>query len=185
MNKLISSIILISLSFIVGCSGSATCDNDEVAAIVRGEEITVGDIRFLVEVEDEDLPEVVESMVRETVVIQEAKKMGIDVSDEVESSIESFGQYPPENVDTDEANEIREFAKAQAERFDMKPKEYHKEYIERSAKRSAYANEFFKEHFGDKQPETEEEAEELNDDIQQTIDALLKEHEDEIEIRIK
>ncbi|SET74620.1 hypothetical protein SAMN05421676_107163 [Salinibacillus kushneri] len=184
MNKLISCIILISISFVVGCSDSTKYDNDDVAAIVRGEEITVGDIRFFAEVKDEDLPEAIESKVRETVVIQEAKEMGIDVSDEVEETIEYFGQYPSENVDTDKANEIREFAEAQSERFDMKPKEFHKEFIERNAKRSAYQNEFFKEHLNGN-PETEEEAKEMNEEIQQIIDALLKENEDEIEILIK
>ncbi|WP_170158518.1 hypothetical protein [Aquisalibacillus elongatus] len=175
--------ILISISFVVGCSDSTNYDHDDVVAVVRGEEITVGYIRFFSEVKDEDLPEAVDYYVRETLVIQEAKDMGIDVSEGAEEAVEFFGQYPSEDVDTERGKEIRSFADDQAEKFGMEPEEFHEEYTRRSYERSEYQNQFFKEHLGE--PETEKEAKEMDEKAEQLINELLKKHEDEIEIIIK
>ncbi|PKR77331.1 hypothetical protein CEY16_11395 [Halalkalibacillus sediminis] len=142
----------------------------------------MGDIRFFAEIQDEDFPKAVEAKVRETIVIQEAKKMNINVSDEVKKSVEHFGIYPPDDVDTEQANKIRDFAESQAEKFHMEPEEFHKKFIKRSAERSAYQNAFFKEHLG--KPDTHEEAEEMNEEIQLIVDGLMEKHEDEIEILI-
>ena len=39
--------MLIFFIFLVGCSDSLKYSDEEVAAIVRGEEITIGELRFL------------------------------------------------------------------------------------------------------------------------------------------
>ncbi|GEL77417.1 hypothetical protein [Tenuibacillus multivorans] len=91
LEKFISCFILIGISLIVGCSDTTEYDHDDVAAIVRGEEITVGDIRFFSEVEDEEIPNVIQSKIKDTLIIQEAKKMGIEVSkDDIEGTCRTF-----------------------------------------------------------------------------------------------
>ena len=185
MYRIACWMVVICLGFMVGCSDASKYENEDVVAIVRGEEITIGDIRFMAEIDDEKIPDAVEARVKVTLVVQEAKEMGIDVSDEVNESVEFFGQYPSEDIDTDQANETREFAEAQAERFDMEPEEYHKEYVKMSAEISAYQNAFFEEHLEPfSQPETEEELEEMDEKIDEIVEELFQKYEDEIEIMI-
>ncbi len=47
MLKVVQLSILIPFIFMVGCSGLSKYDDNEAAAIVKGQEITVGDLRFL------------------------------------------------------------------------------------------------------------------------------------------
>ncbi|MDV2582727.1 hypothetical protein [Alkalibacillus haloalkaliphilus] len=191
MHKLISFIVMISISFMVGCYDSTKFDHDDVAANVRGEEITVGDVRFFMEVEDEGLPDKIETFVEETLIIQEAKEMDIDVMKEVELAVETHSLFPFQDEEEvledsrDFMKKERDFAEAQADRFDMEPKEYYKEYIKKGAVRQAYIYGFFDEHMGDHSPETEEDVEKINEKYQLLLNELLEENDDEIEILIK
>lgn len=176
----IGIILLLSFILITGCTESSKHDLDDPAAVVLGEEITVGDIRFFGEIEDKDLPQAVEYFVEERLMIHEAKDMGLDVSNENEDYI---GGYPPEDTNTESANKIREFSEAQAEKFDMEPEEYYEEFVSKSAERSAYRNAFLREHL-DEQPENLEEHEVMNEDYKEIVNELMEKYEDDIEIYI-
>ena len=48
MYKIFCSIIVIYLIFLTGCSNSPKYNDEDVAAIVKGEEITIGELRFFI-----------------------------------------------------------------------------------------------------------------------------------------
>ncbi|WP_047980893.1 SurA N-terminal domain-containing protein [Ornithinibacillus contaminans] len=97
--------------FLVGCN---KYDNEDIAAIVRGQEITVGDIRFMNGASDEKLPELVAGIVKQELIIQEAKEMGLDVTEEIEEMLFGMGELPPENTDSKSVKNTWEFALSQA-----------------------------------------------------------------------
>ncbi|GEL77420.1 hypothetical protein [Tenuibacillus multivorans] len=179
MRKLL---IILSLLIIASCSNDQTYENEDVVAIVRGKEITMGDLRFRSEATDKVLLENIDEFLTEEVIIQEAKEIGLDVSEEVEKQMGVFGRYPSENNNTKKANEIKAFSEKQAKRFDMDVEEYYQEYHERTVERSAYINGYINEMLGDIQdaPDKDQYAK----DADALIDELLKEYEDEIETLI-
>ncbi|MDV2583330.1 hypothetical protein [Alkalibacillus haloalkaliphilus] len=184
MQKLIYTTILASLVFIAGCTGSQY-DLDDTAAVVKGEEITVGDVLFVYNADDDELPDAVDAYVMEYLVMQESKKMGIDVSEKVEMHGQFLGRYPSEDVDTDQANEVRQFAESRAELFDMEPETYLEEYTRKRSELSAYSNAFFEEHVDFEELDADEDIEEVDATIQQIINDLYEEYEDEIEFHIE
>ncbi|WP_017185631.1 hypothetical protein [Alkalibacillus haloalkaliphilus] len=184
MQKLIYTTILSTLIFIAGCTGSQY-DLDETAAVVKGEEITVGDVLFEFNVDDDELPHAVETYVVEYLVVQEAQDMGIDVSEEVEMHGQFLGAYPSEEVDTDQANQIRQFAESRADLFDMDPETYHEEYTRKRTEVSAYSTAFAEEYVDFDELDTDEDIEEADITMQQIIDDLYEEYEDEIEVHIE
>ncbi|MDQ0350323.1 hypothetical protein J2R98_000126 [Alkalibacillus filiformis] len=184
MQKLIYTTILASLIFIAGCTGSQY-DLDDPAAVVKGEEITVGDVLFVYNADDDELPHAVDTYVMEYLLMQEAKEMGIDVSEEVEMAVESMGRYPSEAVDTDQANQIRQFAESRADLFDMDPETYHEEYTRKRAELSQHSNAFAEEYVDVDELDTDENIEEADETMQQIINDLLEEYEDEIEVFIE
>ncbi|MDQ0350327.1 hypothetical protein J2R98_000130 [Alkalibacillus filiformis] len=184
MQKLIYITILASLVFIAGCSGSQY-DLDDPAAVVKGEEITVGDVLFVYNADDDELPGAVDAYVTEYLIMQEAQNMGIDVSEEVEMHGQFLGGYPSEDVDTDQANQIRQFAESRAELFDMEPETFLEEYTRKRAEVSAYSNAFFEEHVDFEELDADEDIEEVDATIQQMINDLYEEYEDEIDVHIE
>ncbi|GEN45420.1 hypothetical protein [Alkalibacillus haloalkaliphilus] len=184
MQKLIYTTILTSLILIAGCTGSQY-ELDDTAAVIKGEEITVGDVLFEFDVDDDELPYAVETYVVEYLVMQEAQDMGIDVSEEVEKHEQFFGAYPSEDVDTNQANEIRQFADSRAELFDMDPETYHEEYTRKRTEVSAYSTAFAEEYVDFDEVQSDEDIEHVNATMQQIIDDLYEEYEDEIEVYIE
>ncbi|MFD2639249.1 hypothetical protein [Piscibacillus salipiscarius] len=176
-------LLLVCLSILAACSNSSNYNQDDVAAIVRGEEITVGDIRFFKQVNDKELPEAVMAHVRNKLIVLEAKEMGITVSGEELNKAQEAFPYPKESVKSEQANEIRDFAESQADQFNMEPREYYQEFVRRSAKNSQYQQKFWKQKLG--KPESEKEQIMTNEKGQKIMDELLEKYEDEIEIIIK
>lgn len=133
---------------LVGCT-EKSYENDEVLAEVRGEEIIAGDLRFYYKVDIPNMKEALEFRMKEILIVQEAKKSGMDLSDEVRQQVESFGQYPSSGVETEQADEIRELAERQAEEFNMDPEEVFIKRQELHIETSVYVNAFIKQKFGE------------------------------------
>lgn len=106
MLKPLKYAFLIFFIFTVGCTDITRYNDDDIAAIVKGEEITIGELRFLYP--DENVLERIEGTVKAELVIKEAKQMNLDVSEEIKETVELRGELPPKDVDASEVNPIRE-----------------------------------------------------------------------------
>lgn len=175
-------LLLILVIFIAACTNTLQYNKDEVAAVVKGKEITIGDLRFLYP--DDQVMEMIDGTVKLTLAVQEAKEMRLDVAEEIKQYDEMMGELPPENAQNPTSNSIREFAEKQAKKLGMAPEEFHEKYIKITSEQSAYVNAYIGEMLGE--PDGDEEAiEEYNDRANQLLDELVKENENEIEILIK
>ncbi|WP_456278908.1 hypothetical protein [Bacillus sp. AK128] len=103
--KIFCFIIVIYLISLTGCSDSPKYKDEDIAAIVRGEKITIGELRFLYP--DDKVLDMIDDTIKAKLVVQEAKKLNIDVSKEVKETVEGFAVYPPDHNDTETANSIR------------------------------------------------------------------------------
>lgn len=179
--KLFRLIPFLGLLFIFGCSDSFAYEDEEVAAVVRGEEITIGELRFLYP--DDKVLNNIEGTAKAELIVQEAKKMNLDVSEEIEETVQAMGGYPPDDVDTSAAESIRKFAKPQAKKLGMEPKEYYEKYIEKTAETSVYMNQYILEVLGD--PDLDAGIEEYNELVNEFLDQLVELNSDDVEILIK
>ncbi|MBB6452506.1 hypothetical protein HNQ94_000951 [Salirhabdus euzebyi] len=186
MKRLFSYIILICIFFIVGCSDSNLTDYDDtdVAAIVRGEQITVGYLRFLYP--DDRILDYIDGTVKAKLAEQEVKSLNLDVSKklqeiEVAKSERVSSVYPPEEDDTEVAIEIREFADAQASKLGMAPEEYYEKYFEKTQKMVVYVTAYTKELLGEPKDNGEDYTKKAN----KLLNKLVEENKDEIQILIK
>jgi hypothetical protein len=175
---------LVALIFIVGCTNTEINDyqDDEVAAIVRGEEITIKELRFLYP--DEKALDMLEGTIKARLVVQESKQMDIDVTEEIDQEINTRKTLPPKNTDDSSLKSIREFAEAQAKKLGMNPEEYYKKYVTITAEQNAYMQAYIQKTLG-VPGDDEHEIEEYNDKANNLLNELVKENENEIEIRIK
>src|SRR5690625_1724004 len=123
MLKYFKYAFFIILFIVVGCAEKLTYNDDDIAAIVKGEEITIGELRFLYP--DENVLEMIEGTVKARLVMQEAKEMNIDVSEEINQTKKMMATLPPKDSDNPTGKSIREFAESQAQKLNMDPEEYH------------------------------------------------------------
>lgn len=179
--KLLRFIPLFSIFFMIGCSESFEYDDEEVAAIVRDEEITIGELRFLYP--DDKVLNNIEGTVKAELIVQEAKKMNLDVSEEIEETVHAMGGYPPEDINTSAADSIRAFAEPQAKKLGMEPKDYYGKYIEKTTETSVYINQYIIEMLGE--PDPEGDIEEYDELVNEFIDELVALNSDDIQILIK
>ncbi|MCT2534372.1 hypothetical protein NC661_15000 [Aquibacillus koreensis] len=176
MKKVFMGVLLTGLIFIVGCNEDFDYENEEVAAIVRGEEITIGELRFLYP--DKKALDNLDGTIKATLAIQEAKKMDLDVSEEMKE-IEGANVYPEEANNSETAKNIRQFAHTQAAKFGMEPEEYYKEYTEKTREISFYVVGYIEEMIG----EADDKA--FTEQANKLLDDLVEENRDEINIRIQ
>src|SRR5690625_504041 len=116
--SLIFTIFTIGL---LGCTGTDITDYDfeDVVAIVRGEEITVEELRFLYS--DEEALEILEDTIKIKLAIQEAKLMDLNVSEEeINQEIQERKVLPPRDTDDSELKSVREFAEKQVQRWEFR-----------------------------------------------------------------
>lgn len=171
--------MFIFVFLLAGCSNSLKYSNEEVAAIVRGEEITIGELRFLYT--DDIVLEMVEQRIKDVLVIQEAKKLNIDVSENVKTIVETFGDYPlSKNFDAEYANLIGKFVESQAKKLGLDPQKYYKKYVEINAEKSEYKLAYITKVLGE--PKDEEQYDEDYKLAEQLPDDLLEKYQDEIQI---
>lgn len=179
MRKLI--LLLVLIFAVSGCSSQPTYKDEQVAAVVRGKEITVRDIRLLNEFDNEELPQVIRNYVREEIMVQEAMKMGVQLSENTLKTISSNHSLPPEPPEGKE-NPILDFYKNQAKKLGMTPEEYVDIYIKLSIERRAYVSGYLEEKLGSPIPKGEE-GKEYHHKLNDLVSNLL--NEEEIEIHIK
>ena len=177
MLRLLSCSVLILFIFLAGCNDRTDYDNDDVAAIVNGEEITVGDLRFLYA--DDEAIEYVKEAVKAELVKQEVEEMNIDVSGEADEEIQYIAELPSKNTENEFEQSIREFAESQADKFDMDPEAYYRKLAEITNKQSAYVVAYAQEMLGD----IGEDEEKYIEEVEELLDDLVEENEDEIEIK--
>lgn len=183
MVKRLKYVLLISFIFVVGCTGTDIADyaDDDVVAIVRGEEITIRELRFLYP--DEKALDMIEETIKTKLVMQEAKLLDIDVSEEINQEIETRGTLPPKDTDDSTLRSTREFAETQAKKFGLTPESYYENYVEINAERNAYMEAYIQRILGE--PEgNEDKNEKYNEKANDLLNELVKENENEIEVLI-
>ncbi|WP_138418899.1 hypothetical protein [Aquibacillus sediminis] len=170
---------IIVILFLTGCKQDKY-DNNDVAAIVNDKEVTVEEIRWLHSLEDESLEQLVRSYVKEEIMVQEAMKMGVDVSHKVEEELKGYSlpAEPPQGKE----NPILDFYKKQADKLDMSPEEYGEFYIEKSTERREYTKKYIENEIG--KPAQSEDIE-YHDKLNKMYDNLLTKYQDNIDILIK
>ena len=172
----------------MGCSSSVQSrikdynDND-IAAIVKDKEITVGELRFLYP--DEEVLENIEGTVKLELILQEAKRMNLDVSDNKDLQMETMLLLPLRDKEDPFGKSMIEFIESQAQKLGMEPKEYYKKYVEIRSEQIAYMNAYTQEMLGEPDANTEDGLEVYNKKANDFLNELVKEHKKEIEILIK
>lgn len=182
MYKRVGCMMFICLFILSGCMNSAAYKDDDVAAIVRGEEITVGHLRILYP--DEAIVEMVGEPIKAKLAEQEVKRRNIDVSKQVKEIAESYGAYPDEKSNSSEAQSIRAFADPQAKELGIDPRGYYKKYTEVSAEMVAYTNAYTTEILGELEDD-ELGIEEYSHHAHELLEDLAEQNQNDIEIRIE
>ncbi|WP_301110006.1 hypothetical protein [Sporosarcina sp.] len=177
--------VLLLFVLLSGCSGVAKYDNDEPAAIVKGQEITVGELRFLFP--DKTALSYLNGAIQVELVKQEVKKMGLDISERLDAESDGFEILPPESTDDVNARQNRKFAESQAKKFDMEPEEFQREYARRLNEQNAYVMTYLEEklgpfHFDDN---NENQITDYNEESNQLLEELAEKNKKEIEVLIK
>ena len=172
----------------MGCSSGVQSNisdyqDDDIAAIVRGEEITIGDLRFLYP--DEKVLENIEGAVKQELLLQEVKKMNGDYTYDIAIQKETMLMLLLSDEDDPIRKSMREFIESQAEKLGMTPDEYYKKYVEIMSEQSAYMNAYVQENFGEPDADDEDGLEIFNGKVNGFLSELVNEHKDEIEIFIK
>lgn len=170
----------------VGCSAISKYDDNEAAAIVKGQEITVGDLRFLYP--DDTALDYLDSAIEVELVKQEVKEMDLDISYNLsdEKTRNEFEKLPPKNTKDEGGKQIRKFAKAQAKKLDMTPRDFQREYAKKINERNAYINTYLEKKLGDTEADINDEnwIEKFGEEYHNLLEKLVDKNEDEIEVLI-
>lgn len=153
-------------------------DNEEVVAIVGDKEITVADVRLFYNLEEKELIDATKDYVKEEIMVQEAKKMGLDVTKKLEELNEMNTPFPFKQT-----KEQKEYAQKLAKDLDMTEEELYEKYLELSNERSAYIMAFLDNKIG--KLGKEEDGEEYVERVNKFVDSLLTTYSDNMEILIK
>ncbi|MFZ3578654.1 hypothetical protein [Virgibacillus sp. DJP39] len=170
-------LVVCLLLWAAACSSQPVYDDDEVAAIVMDEKITVGEIRFIYDVNDQELPKMVKEFVKEEIMVQKAKEMGLDISEEAEETL-AFTHLPPE----DSEDPLRKFVEKQAKKVGMSEEKYYQDYLKKTTKRSQYVNQYILKELGHPHSDNEND---YVDNVNKHVNNLITKYADEIEILIK
>lgn len=181
MYKTVCYLLMVCLA-LSGCIGSASYQDDEVAAVVRGEEITVGYLRLLYP--DDSIGELIDEAVQAKLAEQEIKQMKKDISEHVIELKRSYGKYPEDDLHTTEAQSIRSFADPQAKKLGMDPEKYYDMYVDISAERTAYINTYISAILGEL-ADDEYGIEEYHHHANEVLDDLVERNKDSIKIQMK
>jgi len=157
-------------------------DND-IAAIVKVEEITIGELRFLYP--DEEVLQNIEGTVKIELIMQEAKRMNLDISDDKDLQTETMLSLPLRDKEDPFGKSMIEFIETQAQKLGMEPKEYYKKYVEIRSEQIAYINAYTQEMFGEPDAYNEDGLEIYNKKTNDFLNEFVKEHKKDIKILIK
>lgn len=158
-------------------------NNDDLAAVVRGEEITVGELRFLFS--DDKILDYLDGLITAKLAIQETKRLNIDVSEQVEM-IDSQRNSSLKSAVMDE------FVVSQAKKLGMNPEEYYEKHLEITTEMSAYVVAYVRAILGEPVIDELADPEELrkqlsayDEQANKLLNNLVEENRDEIEIFIR
>lgn len=181
MKRLLSNIFLILIIFLVGCGSDKMSgyDDSDIAALVRGEELTIGDLRFLYP--DDKILENLEGTIKAKLVEQEVKEMNLDVSQKSQEIRDEEGLT---NTFLEE-NHNQEFTSAQATKLEIESEEYIAKYIEKTQEMTIYLAIYVEEKIGKLNDFSESGIEEYNYIANGLLDELIKENEQEIQRFVK
>ncbi|GGM24065.1 hypothetical protein GCM10011351_07280 [Paraliobacillus quinghaiensis] len=96
MKKVFLMLMILIPAIISGCSNQY--NNEDVVAMVGDKEITVADVRLIYSLEEKGLNEAIKDYVKEEIMVQEAKRMGIDVSKKVKELKEMNTPFSAEQL---------------------------------------------------------------------------------------
>ncbi|RKQ29994.1 hypothetical protein [Oceanobacillus halophilus] len=182
MSKVVRFSILMLFIFMAGCSSISKYDDNEAAAIVKGQEITIGELRFLYP--DDTALDYLDWAIRVELVKQKVEEMGLDISDKLSEERDGgwFGELPPANTKDEGGKQIRKFAESQAQKLDMKPEEFQREYAKKIEEQNAYMVTYLENKVGLAEFDDEKGMEKFNKESDYLLEELVEEHEDEIEV---
>ncbi len=127
------------LILLVACSSFTSNGKEDVIAVLDGEDIKGKDILTQYQIEDS----YIEVYLKEEIVIHEAKKIGIEVSDE-EVEERRLALYPSLDM-----IENREFYELQAATLDVSAEEYFELWAKEYLMRNEYIQQYVSETFAD------------------------------------
>ncbi|WP_153720734.1 hypothetical protein [Sporosarcina cascadiensis] len=176
------SFVLLLFILLSGCSNITKYDNDEPAAIVRGQEITVGELRLLYP--DKQVLEYLDGAIKMELVKQEVEKLGLDISGHLDPEDNGFAVLPPADTVDPNGRQLREYAESQAKKLHMEPEEFQREYARRVNEQNAYMMTYLESKLGPYHYEVDE-TEDFNEEANQLLEDLAEENQEEIEVLIK
>ena len=186
MKRLCSFILLSCLVILAGCNASH--DDEDVAAIVRGEEITVGELRFLFE--EDKIIDNLDGTIKAKLAEQEVKKMNLDVSEdlqEIQETKNSFSElFLSSENQTETAKANRKIIDAKAKKLGMSTKEYLEKQYETISETNLYMLKYVAQLIGEPMVDDEDfDVEKYDANANEVLDQLVEENKDEIEKFIK
>lgn len=181
-------LFIIALSLIISLMGCGSnvhgsmkdYKNSDVAAIVGDKEITIGDLRFLYS--DDDVLKNIEGIVKFELMLQEAKKMNLDVSEDKAVLKETMLSISFEDGEGD--SRMQEFIKSQAKKLGMEKEEYYKKYAEIRSEQYSYVNAYIQVMVGT-DGYNEDNLKEFDEKANNFLNELVIKHKKEIKILIK
>ncbi|SER07099.1 hypothetical protein SAMN05216232_0169 [Virgibacillus subterraneus] len=184
MSKVVQFSVLILFIFMTGCSSVSKYEDNEAAAIVKGQKIIIGDLRFLYP--DDTALDYLDWAIRIELVKQKVKEMDLDISDKLSEERDDgwFGELPPTNTKDEGGKQIRKFAESQAQKLDMKPEEFQREYAKKIDEQNAYLVTYIEKKLGVAEFDEEKRMEEFNKEADHLLEELVEDNEDEIEVLI-
>lgn len=183
VSKILQFSALIVFLFLAGCNSISTYDDNEAAALVKGREITIGDLRYIYP--DDTALDYLEGAIEVELVKQEVKEMGLDISDKLSDADNWLEELPPKNTKDAGGKQIRRFAESQAKKLNMKPEQFQREYAKIINEQNAYMNTYLEEMLGEGNLNDEKWLDEFGEEVTRLLAKLVEENKDEIEVLIK
>lgn len=184
----IFAVALLLTVLLMGCnsntqSGIEGYEDTDIAAIVRGTEITIGDLRFMHA--DEDVLEMIESAAQVELIKQEVIRLGLgqDIPDKMAKHTEYLKNHTMDDFDMEEAD--RKLIKSQAKKLRMDIQEYFRKHTAILSEQSYYLSAYAEGTFRDFEYMREVGIEQYNEEYEEFFEKVMKENESDIEIRIK
>lgn len=160
-------------------------DDNEVAAVVKGQEITIGDLRFLYP--DDTALDYLDWAIKVELVKQKVDDMRLDISIYLNNESDDgwFAELPPQDTENEGGKAIRKFAESQAKKLDMKAETFQREYAKRINKQNAYMVTYLEEELGEAEFDTEKGMEDFNEKGNNLLEVLVEDNKDEIKVFIE
>ena len=185
MSKVLQFSVISLFIFLAGCSNISKYDDNEAVAIVKGQEITKGDLRFLHP--NHTALDYLDWAIKVELVKQKVEEMDLPISDNLSEDRDGgwFGELPPKDTKDEGGKAIRRFAESQAKKLNMKPEEFQREYAKKIEEQNAYLATYLAKKLGVEGFDVEKGMVEFNDEVHYLLEELVEENKDEIEVLIK